>query len=247
MAKLAGGDYVFKDVANWLEDAQVDHRPDLALYPTHAEATSMYKLEDDVFKRSTASSLRKPYIARCAYPWMVAAIEVKKEGAETGFGFKSNEPLLRATEDAYKIRSQFATYAAELMLREQRTHVFTVFIAGWCARIFRWDRNGTLVSHPIDLRTESKHLFNFFYRLIRSNGSVQGFDPTATLASDAEIDLLRRYMPCNQYLSRYKDMILDNGDNYPIYVVCAARFSVSHLTNDPLADRVRRGPPIHRK
>ena len=150
---------------------------------------------------------------------MVTAVEVKKESVESGFGFKPSEPLLRTADESHTVRSQFATYASEIMLRQYRTHLYMIYVAGWYARIFRWDRNGAIVSPSIDLRTESKYLFNFIYRLVRASGPVQGFDPTVMLATASEISKLRAYEPSNEYLQEYKNLILENTDDYPIYKV----------------------------
>ena len=207
-------------MANWAESGDIDHRPDLAVYPTHAQAATAYTLEAAVISKSKAAKKRKPHIARCAYQWMLTAIEVKPaSGNDSGFGFKPGEPLLLAEESAAKARAQFATYAAEIMLRQHRTHLFMFYVAGSYARIFRWDRNGAVVSHPIDLATNFKELLNLVYRLALADESLQGYDTTVTLATDAEIEKLRRYKPKNKYLEGYKSLMLDNMFQHPIFKV----------------------------
>lgn len=220
--KVAGVKAVFKDVAHWIESGDIDHRPDIVLYPTKPQAAKSYQLTKGEVSKSKAAESRKPYIAQCAYAWMVTAIEVKKQGAETGFGFKPGEPLLREGEDAVDARSQFATYAAEIMLRQHRTHLYMFYIAGWSVRVFRWDRNGAVISQPIDLRTHSKVVLNLIYRLVMGDASSQGFDTSATLAGNADIEKLRAYNPRNVYLRQYKDVILDEMRNYPIFTVCSS-------------------------
>lgn len=216
---LAGGEFTFKDVAHWAESGDIDHRPDLAMYPTHPQAAAAYTLDAKAKSRSKATKSRKPHIARCAYQWMLAAIEVKPAGKECGFGFKPGEPLLRAGDDAVTARAQFSTYAAEIMLRQHRTHLFMFYIAGSYARIFRWDRNGAVVSHPIDLATDFKQLLNSVYRLARADETLQGFDTTASLATADEIEELRRYNPTNKYLQEYKSLMLNNMFQHPIFKV----------------------------
>ena len=191
-----------------------------------------YNLGGDAVVKTRVSVAHKPNTARCAYQWMVTAVEVKKEGDETGFGFGPEEPLLRTAETSHTVRSQFAAYAAEIMLRQHRTHLFMILVAGWHARIFRWDRNGVLVSNPINLKTDAKLLFNFIYRLVRADKVVQGFDPTVALATEAEVDLLRSYTSQNKYLKEYKALMLKNMKEYPIYKV---RF---HLLQDSIFDRI---------
>lgn len=220
VVKSTSAKVVFKDIAHWSETADTDHRPDLTLYPTHPQAVAAYELTDETLSRSEAAEARKEHIARCAYAWMITAFEVKKHGAEPGFGFKPGEPLLRTTDKAVSARSQFATYAAEIMLRQHRTHVFTFYLSGWWARIFRWDRNGAIASHPIDLQTNGKQLLNLVYRLVAVNPSTQGFDITAERASEHDIERLQKYAPTNHYLKEYQDMMLSNAHEYPIFKAC---------------------------
>ena len=165
------------------------------------------------------AAAHKPYVARCAYQWMVTAVVVKRAGAESGFGFAPDEPLLRTGDQAETVRIRFEKSAGEIMLRQHRTHLYTIFIAGWYARLFRWDRNGAVVSHPIDIRTDWKQLFNFIYRLARASPAIQGFDPTVTLATAAEVAKLRAHEAGNEHLEEHKKLILENIDDYPIYKV----------------------------
>ena len=234
----------FKDVAHWSENNNIDHRPDIALYPTHEQAADMYQLSKEEVKKSSASEERKPYIARCAYPWMITAIEVKTASAETGFGFTENEPLLRQVDKSVDVRSQFATYAAEIMLRQHRTHLYMFYIAGWRARVFRWDRNGAIVSEPIDLRKKLKTLLDLMYRLIVADSKDQGFDTTATLATEAEIAKLNSYHTTNVYLKQYKRLMLDNKGEYPIFKVCVFTVSWFILLCIVYSDWVQRSSPF---
>lgn len=229
---------MWKDVAQWSESGDTDHRPDLALYPTHSQAVAAYKPTEQQSDKSKESTCRRDYMARCAYQWMVAAIKVNKEDAESGFGFEPGEPLLRGGEKAIEARAQFAAYAAEIMLRQHRTHLYMFYISGWWARAFRWDRNGALVTHPIDLRTNSKQLFNLIYRLILADSGIQGFDNTASLASDTEIEKLRLYEPNNTYLQEYKDIMLTNVLEHPIYKVCVSLILCSTLLQPPRRSNV---------
>ena len=93
------------------------------------------------------------------------------------------------------------------------------YIAGWYARVFRWDRNGAIVSRPIDMNTDLKTLLNLMYRIIVADPKNQGYDTTATLATEADIAKLRSYKTTNVYLKQYKRLMLDNMHEYPIFKV----------------------------
>ena len=65
----------FMDVSNFGEDEHIDMRPDLALYPTDiTNARMAYSFTKDEKKRSMVSDVRKPYIARCAWGWMMVFV-----------------------------------------------------------------------------------------------------------------------------------------------------------------------------
>lgn len=218
--KLTNVDAVFKDIGHWEESSNSDHPPDIVLYSTNSRAAAAaYRLNKEAFSTSQPSKARKPHVARCAYPWMITAIKVEKQGAETGFGFEPGEPLLFEGREAAEARSYFAAQAADIMLRQHRTHLYTFYVVGWWARVFYWDRVGTIVSDPIDLRTDSRLVLNLIYRLVLSDESTQGFDTTATLASEADISRLRAYNTDNTYLAQHKSTILDSADEYPIFKV----------------------------
>ena len=212
---------VFKDVSHGLERGDADHWPDIALYPTHARAEDAYRLSKDYSSLKSLAECRGPHLARCAYPWMITAIEVKTESIESGFGFTPDEPLLLKLEGSEDARSKFATYAAEIMLRQHRTHLYMFYIAGSYARMFRWDRNGAIVSYPIDLTeySELKVLLNLMYRLIVATPENQGYDTTATLATKDDVAKLLSYETENVYLQQYHRLMVDNMGQYPIFKV----------------------------
>lgn len=119
------------------------------------------------------------------------------------------------------------------MLRQHRTHVYMFYISGWWARVFRWDRNGALVTHPIDLRTNSKQFLNLIYRLVLAHPRIQGFDNTVSLASNMEIEKFRLHEPNNMYLEEYKKTVLASVLEHPIYKVCSFPILNSSVLTQP--------------
>jgi hypothetical protein len=211
----------FKDTANWIESAEYDTKPDLLWQRL---SPNLYKIpvDPDFHANAKVSKERRPYVAQPAWPWVVLAAEVKRMEGESGFHF-STEGFLRESIVGIQARVQQNIYALEIQNRQHRTHAFTFLIAGKYARLFRWDRAGCLVSKPINLMSEPQHLLNFIYRLSRGGRTMQGFDPTATLASKAEIDQLRAYKPANWYLQGYRALMLhpESMELFPIHKVCS--------------------------
>lgn len=85
---------------------------------------------------------------------------------------------------------QITSYTAAQLGTQFRTHVFSVLIVRDRARIIRWDREGAIVTSPIDYNNEPD-LADFFYRYARASPEMRGVDTSVTLAGDEEADLAR--------------------------------------------------------
>lgn len=156
---------------------------------------------------------------------MNSYVEVKNTEAKSPFFFARNkdasgrQKFLRQGEGGKKARGQFIQYATEAMLRQHRTHYYSVYIADMHARVFRWDRVGCIASEPIDLKRHAKVFLNILYRLATS-ADEGGVDETVQLASEEEIALVEDYDPGdNQSLREYRDLMLGDQLCYPIYKV----------------------------
>jgi hypothetical protein len=216
--------YEAKDVANWSEpalsngDLGYTGRPDLGIYSQVPEAAKAYAYD---LAKSTVAEARRPYVARTAWAWLASFVEVKTKSS-AGFNFDPRSPsdLLSRNSDADKARVQHATYAAEILLRQHRTHVFTIYISRRYVRLFRWDRAGIICTEPIDFDKEPEKLLNFVYRLAKLSSSSLGYGTSATLAKPDDISFFKAYQPLNGAEEALKQDILDNQVYYPIYKVC---------------------------
>ena len=213
--ELADSRYRWKVVANHCESADVDHKPDLARYPIDVPAA------EEAYTRDINKD--DPNIGRCAWAWMNSYVEVKNAESKSPFFFARNkdangrQKFLRQGEGGKKARGQFIKYATEAMLRQHRTHYYSVYLAEMSVRIFRWDRVGCIVSEPIDLKNHPKDFLNILYRLATSVKEC-GVDETVQLATEAEIALVESYDPGdNQSLRDYRDLMLGDQLGYPIY------------------------------
>ena len=214
--EIAGSSYRWKIVANHGESPDVDHRPDLARYPKDVlQAKSAYNRKvgrpDD------------PNIARCAWAWMSSYVEVKNGAESSGFHFgdRDSDGHFRFFRDSDKgkiARAQFIKYATEAMLRQHRTHYYSIYISDMSVRVFRWDRVGCVATEPIDLRKDHKTFLNLLHRLATAEDNY-GTDKTVTRATVAEISPIRLYKSDNKDLKEYQEMMLDDLHAYPIYKV----------------------------
>ncbi|GJE86483.1 hypothetical protein PsYK624_025630 [Phanerochaete sordida] len=224
--------YVIKATACLAESAVNDMRPDICAYPTHDEAyrAYMHKMRSDV-----------TYYGRCAWPWITFWMEVKRRGEATGFSFPADDdeppadaPLVLPGEDNTRARAQLFKYAAEALLRQQRTHLFAFLIAGPWVRAFRFDRAGALVSRPFHVLRARWAFPNLLFRLFTVPPPRQGFDPTATAPAADEVAALEAFAPPDdsELLRYYKTWMLADRRCYPLFkVVCP----VVHLGAPPAA------------
>ena len=181
------------------------------MYPTTARAQKAF---EQIMPQNHDS-----HLARNAWAWMTTGVKVKSEADHAAFNFRQGDPLLRDTVEGKKGQAQFAEYATELMVRQHRTFVFLIYILNAHARITRWDRAGCIVSTPIDLMNEPEQLLNFIHRLALMSDDELGFDTTAVLASEEEVDELQRITHRNPYAATRAGDILSNQILYPIYKV----------------------------
>ena len=218
-----------KDVASHKElGTDSDRAPDLALYPkgnVSRKAMDAYRVDP---KESSASAARKPWLARTAWPWIMLPIQVKVK--RPGFVFEEDPRILRnLARGGDEARSQHATQAAEIFLRQHRTHVFSLYIYRDRARIFRWDRAGILVTGAFNIAKEPQKLLNFFYRLGRLSRKQLGFSTSAKVAKARDIEYLETYTSDNKDEKELIKEIYDKQDKFPIYKV---RILPSRLDRD---------------
>lgn len=64
----------------------------------------------------------------------------------------------------------------EMRLRQRRTHMFSISIAGSMARFLRWDGSGTTITRAFDIRREPDLLDDFQSLYYRSSREVRGYE-----------------------------------------------------------------------
>ncbi|EKM57668.1 uncharacterized protein PHACADRAFT_115930 [Phanerochaete carnosa HHB-10118-sp] len=229
VAKVSDCKGRFSITATHCETKETDFRPDMALYPEDVplamEAYLRGIQEDDT------------NAARCAWAWMIIALEVKCKDEDAGYGFevmstdtdsRARIPLLRDTPKGRQSRAQFVKYACEIMQRQHRTHVYSIYIASSAVRFFRFDRAGCVVSAPIDLQSQFTLFRDITYRLLNLSPKDQGFDGTVSLASP---DLLRTLRACRPKgkpaLEQFiQDYLTPDKHLYPIYKITCPVISI---------------------
>ena len=206
---LAKSDSMFKDMADWRESDFIDMRPQ------HKRARTAYTLTSS--DKAGRLGARKTHVARCAWGWMMAFVECKETEGDSAFYFLHKSKFLRNTEAGYNAQAQIAKYAAEIQIRQHRTHVWSFYFAGPWVRIQRWDRAGCIVSQALDLREDATDFINFLYRFARLDHEGLGYDNSAVLATPKEINMLKNYKSENGALEWFRDHMLTSEMTFPIY------------------------------
>ncbi|GBE82880.1 hypothetical protein SCP_0412670 [Sparassis crispa] len=103
-----------------------------------------------------------------------------------------------------KNRRQTIFYSAMMFARQQRCFVFTVLLLGDCARIFRCDRAGTIVTHRFNYKN-TDYLTEFLWRFSHLRDEQQGYDLSAELVEHGSTDydlmeeMAHKKLPINDY------------------------------------------------
>ena len=218
--ELAKSNARFKIVANHAETADEDMKTDIALYFTNDKRSAAAYTHNF----TTEQRREKPDVARCAWAFMLAAMEVKPNHGEAGYVFNQasgsgDDSFLHQTLKGDAARAQHAKYAAQILLRQHRTHAITFYWSGSCVRAFRWDRAGCIATEPIDLLENPWDFYDLIYCLGKSDKQVWGFDDTVELATPREIAQLSAHEPETAYLRACRDSILESQLFYPVYKV----------------------------
>ncbi|CAL1710445.1 unnamed protein product [Somion occarium] len=106
------------------------------------------------------------------------------------------------SQKAKATRGQLFSYAAIQMTHQHRLFVYLVGIYGSYARLYRVDRSCIVASAPFNYMVKPHVLLEFFWRYSRMHAVQRGYDPTVSLAEDAECQLFDSKI--KEYLERAK-------------------------------------------
>ncbi|GJE97884.1 hypothetical protein PsYK624_141060 [Phanerochaete sordida] len=203
----------WNDVSEGRESGCINIRTDIALHLDCPEVRQAY----DAAPGNAVAEERKDHAARNAWAWTKIFVKFIHSESESGYRLSASEPDFLNDSDAGEMaRAQNTKYASEIMLRQHREFLFSIYATPSHAAVFRWDRTGIIYT-VIDLRTDSQQLFNFIYRFALLSAVQQGYDSTVTLATKFDIDKLREYKSTNKDLTKLHRSLLVNAIYYPIY------------------------------
>ncbi|KAH8100095.1 hypothetical protein BXZ70DRAFT_205562 [Cristinia sonorae] len=158
-------------------------RIDVAMYRTRAEdGKPCGKPWED---KELKAKGRSKHAARNSVAHTTICGEVKLEG----IGYERDDAgNLPQTQVGIDVRGQLCDYAAEILIRQHRTFLFTFSVYRTTAYLMRWDRLGVTISEPIDLKEGAEQFYEFFFRLRKATDVELGLDPTAIIINVDDID-----------------------------------------------------------
>ena len=120
---------------------------------------------------------------------------------------KNHQGLEKPGDAARSNRGQIFSYAAYMMSAYPRLFIFVVFIFGERARLIRLDRSGGIITRSFLYKKEN-YLSQFLSRYSKLDDHHRGMDPTASLATPAEVESL------STSLAAYKARLAPRNTDY---------------------------------
>ena len=77
--------------------------------------------------------------------------------------------------------SKHISHVSEIFARQQRVFLFSISMAGSCARLCRWDRCGVVVTESFDIRQQPNILCEFLWRFATTSVVGRGHDITVQI------------------------------------------------------------------
>ena len=156
--------------------------------------------------KSAFKELRKDYVGRCSYADIVVPIEVKIDHGRCAFEFKLETPHPTRVDcvDGCEALGQFGHYIATVFGRQHRTHVLSLYVYRYQARMVFADRSMCAISKPFNFGTrQHPTLHRFFWRLAHLTREQLGYDPTVTRATPDEFNTMYSFATNSKGINPY--------------------------------------------
>lgn len=192
--------------------------PDISLYPFDRK-------EEAQDAESSLAEEQGKLLGRTLWEHISVLIKVQTDDAafalqdperlpgqsDAEYAVAAQEALLAGNANAHFTHGQMAEYAADIMLRQHRLFLYSVYVYRHTARILRWDRTGVMISEAIDYFHEPEKLCDFFYRLGRMSEAQLGYDTSVTRVLDTKVhDTIQEYHTRRMKEHIYKTYYAEN-------------------------------------
>lgn len=128
--------------------------------------------------------------------------------------------LLPNGKFAQKSLGQISEYVANILRRQHRLDLFTLYVYAGQAHIIRWDRAGAVISTPFDFEKNPSSLYRVTWRYAGMTREQRGYDPTVVLATQAEVEDMRacKCRPHEEWIAVARNEALNNP-GWPVYKI----------------------------
>ena len=147
--------------------------------------------------------------------------------------------FLRNTNAGDDTLGQITAYAAAQLGSQFRTHAYSVLIVRDTARLFRWDRSGTIVSEAFKYN-ESFYLVEFFRRYSKALPEMRGNDQSVSDPTPLEATQARQFLTVDNNAPLVK-LAIPHTDGSSLYYIAP----ISRVTPYTPPGRATRGFPAY--
>lgn len=147
--------------------------------------------------------------------------------------------FLCETKSGNDTLGQITSYAAAQFGSQYRTHAYSVLIVKDTARIFRWDRSGTVVTGAFKYN-ESPFLVEFFRRYSVASPVIRGKDTSALHPTSSEAIEARQALGLDNDAALVK-LLIHGPFRHPLYYILSAPQATPYVP----PGRATRGGPAY--
>ncbi|KAA1476355.1 hypothetical protein DENSPDRAFT_932995 [Dentipellis sp. KUC8613] len=189
-----------RDDATEFEEGKRGTRPDGGVYLVNERTEHCVAISDATFQKESKISdadktVRTGFVGHCSWADLIVPIEIKVERSHSAFTFTDKcEKFLLESDEGTEALGQILEYVGQVFTHQHRMHVFALYVFRFQARILYFDRSGCIVSEPFEYGTGTDTpLHRFFWRLAHMSTEQRGYDCSAELASEEEVQGMLDY------------------------------------------------------
>ncbi|PIL30438.1 hypothetical protein GSI_07625 [Ganoderma sinense ZZ0214-1] len=180
---------------------------DIGIYPTTELAQRVtHFIKRDITRSRHKKELEEGSFGRRSWYWMAVLGEVKSENNQTcAFSMvptallppevaQGAEPYISGNDHGEEGLGQLAEYMHNVLTHQHRCFAYGFYVQGKYARLLYFDRTGALLSEAFDWSETTSLLHDFVWKVAHMTPEQLGYDSTAQVVSESDLDLLRSKM-----------------------------------------------------
>ncbi|PIL24573.1 hypothetical protein GSI_12457 [Ganoderma sinense ZZ0214-1] len=180
---------------------------DIGIYPTTEMAQRVtHFIRRDITRSRHKKELEEGSFGRRSWYWMAVLGEVKSENNRTcAFNMvpiallppdaaEAADPYITGNDQGEEGLGQLAEYMHNVLTHQHRCFAYGFYVQWKYARLLYFDRTGALLSEAFDWSEPTSLLHDFVWKVAHMTSEQLGYDSTAQVVSESDLDLLRSKM-----------------------------------------------------